>query len=62
MTIKLVKEVSPHTVIVDVKTETYEGRKLISREDYVAKRISFETSYPSEGPLQNRGYQYFKRK
>lgn len=50
MKMMLIRELSPQTVIVEVKTDTFEGRKMISREDYLAGRITFDdpTLYEAE--------------
>jgi hypothetical protein len=42
MKMRLVKELSPQTVIVEVKGDGFEGRKILSREDYLAGKVTFE--------------------
>lgn len=55
MSITIVEEVSPEYLIVDVKTDKVEGRKLVSREEYRSGTITFMGDQFSEAPRWRKG-------
>lgn len=54
MKVKLIKEVSPESVIVEIKTDRCEGRKLVSRKDYMEGKVALDESSLYDVPIRNR--------